>query len=69
MSLSYLRKTENTLDDALDRSKNTAIQPGPINTWQADSGQSVNQADSPVESSGWNPAEVWPQRIKRDTSS
>ena len=68
MSLSYLRKTGQTLD-ALDRPKNTEIQPGPIKAWQADSHRSANQADGPVESSGWNPAEVWRQRIKRDTGN
>jgi len=68
MSLSYLRKTGQTLD-ASDRPKDTEIQSGPVKAWVIESNRLANQADSPVESSGWSPVEVWRQRIKRNTGS
>jgi hypothetical protein len=68
MSLSNLQTAENALE-APDRLKETEIRPGSVKAWQAGSNRAATQADSPVETtSGWNPAEVWRQRIKRDTA-
>lgn len=67
MSVTNLKTAENALE-APDRLKETEIQTVSVRAWQTGSSRSANQADSPVETSGWNPAEVWRQRIKRDTA-